>query len=100
MNFFIILEFCLSSDSFKAPHYSDNRGHSTFNARQTQTVHLEFLSEYEVEARTALGTVYIVKAVGPVDTHESHHRQIDAQTGASRTFQRSEEHTSELQSQR
>ena len=49
--------------------------------RLSQT-RLELLSQHEVELRAALAVVHVVlvEAVAPVDTHESHHRQVDAHT--------------------
>ena len=47
---------------------------------------LELLSEDEVEiaattrARTGLVGVDIVESIGPVDTHQSHHGEEDADT--------------------
>ena len=50
---------------------------------------LEFLSEDEVEVRSALGSVDLVETVGPVDTHHADHREVDADTdsGASLEFE-------------
>ena len=52
---------------------------------------LEFLSEHEVEIRSAAapaGAVeHFVEAIGPVDTHQSHHRQEDAHTYTGRALE-------------
>ena len=47
---------------------------------------LEFLTEYEVEVRAALLSIYFVETVGPVDTHHTYHREEDAHTHACRTL--------------
>ena len=44
---------------------------------------LELLTEDEVEVAATLGTEYLVETIGPVDTHQAHHRQVDAYTKAS-----------------
>ncbi len=36
---------------------------------------LEFLTEYEVEVAAAAFSIYLVKAVAPVNTHHADHRQ-------------------------
>ncbi len=41
---------------------------------------LEFLTEYEVEVAAAAFSIYLVKAVAPVNTHHADHRQEYAHT--------------------
>jgi len=40
-----------------------------------------------VELASSLAAEYGVETVGPVDTHHTHHRQIDAQTGTGAAFE-------------
>ena len=48
---------------------------------------LKFLTENEMEVASAFVTLHTVEAVGPVDTHHTHHRQINAHTQAGATFE-------------
>ena len=47
---------------------------------------LEFLTEDEVEVRTALLAIHLVETVCPVDTHHADHREEDADTDTCRTL--------------
>ena len=53
-------------------------------------VSLEFLSENKVELTTTLlvsaATIHFVEAISPVNTHQTNHRQEDANTQTSRTL--------------
>lgn len=53
-----------------------------------QNVLLEFLSEDKVEVASAALAEDFIKAVSPVDTHHTHHRQEYADTDAGATLER------------
>ena len=44
------------------------------------TLHLELLSKYEMELASALYSIYLVETVCPVYTHQTNHREEDADT--------------------
>ena len=48
---------------------------------------LKFLTQDEVEVASTAFALYLVETVGPVDTHQTNHRQEDAHTHTGRTFQ-------------
>ena len=57
-------------------------------AAQSLIASSEFLAEDKVEVAAAACAEYLVKAVGPVYTHHTHHRQEYANTDTGAAFER------------
>ncbi len=51
------------------------------------SIWLEFLTEDEVEVRASALTEHGIETVGPVDTHHTHHRKEDTNTGTGATLE-------------